>query len=237
MQDESINNQDGFNEKPTPPPLDKNQKIAAAGLAVFAVLIVILWMAQLKNNIYGPFNSPADSSQVASEAQTSDEALKVKDTDSDGLSDYDELNIYSTSPYLEDTDGDGLKDGEEVKAGTDPNCPKGKTCTGGLLDNSAAAPTASTSGATVLPDAGLNNLTAQNENLNSLLNQFNATQPTAQTTNSAGSLSSDQLGALKNIDAASLRQLLLQQGMDKATLDKISDTDLLKSFQETLSGQ
>ena len=100
MQDESINNQDGFNEKPTPPPLDKNQKIAAAGLAVFAVLIVVLWVTQLKNNIYGPFNSPAGSSQIASETQTSDEALKTKDTDGDGLSDYDELYIYSTSPYL-----------------------------------------------------------------------------------------------------------------------------------------
>lgn len=224
-----------FDERPTPPPLDKNQKIAAASLAVFGILVVVLWFAQLKNNIYGPFNAPAGQNQVATDAQTSDEALKTKDTDGDGLSDYDELNIYKTSPYLEDTDGDGLKDGDEVKAGTDPNCPKGKTCGQGLLDN-AAAQDASASGSTVSPDAGLNNLTNQNQTLNSLLNQFGATGPAAQPASGAA-LSADQLNALKNIDAASLRQLLIQAGMPQATLDKISDADLMKSYSETFNGQ
>ena len=36
------------------------------------------------------------------------------DTDGDGLSDPDELNIYLTDPLVADTDGDGLSDGEEV---------------------------------------------------------------------------------------------------------------------------
>ncbi len=221
----------GFDEKPTPPPLDKNQKIAAASLAVFGILVVVLWFAQLKNNIYGPFNAPAGQNQVATEAQNNDEVLKTKDTDGDGLSDYDELNIYKTSPYLEDTDGDGLKDGDEVKAGTDPNCPKGKTCGQGLLDNTAADQSA---GATVSPEAGLNNLTNQNGALNSLLNQFGATQPSAPPASDAN-LSADQLNALKNIDAASLRQLLIQAGMPKDALDKISDADLMKSYSETFT--
>jgi len=231
--DFELNNQDGGFEpeqKPERPPLDKNQKIAAASLAIFAVLVVILWMAQLRNNIYGPFNASTNQTQVASEEQNSDEALKTKDTDGDSLNDYDELNTYKTSPYLEDTDGDALKDGEEIKNGTDPNCPKGKICNQGLLDNPAAV---QNSGATVLPDAGLNNLTNQNDTLNSLLNQFGATQP--QSTTGTENLSSDQLNALKNIDAASLRQLLIQAGMDKATLDKISDADLMQSYGETFS--
>ena len=231
--DFELNNQGGFNEKPTPPPLDKNQKIAAASLAVFAFLIIIMWFAQLKNNIYGPFNGPINQAQIASEEENSDEALKNKDTDGDGLSDYDELNTYKTSPYLEDTDGDGIKDGEEIKGGTDPNCPQGKTCTGGLLDDSTASQDTGASGATVSSEAGLNNLTNQNETLNSLLNQFGASQP--QSTSGTENLSSDQLNALKNIDAASLRQLLLQAGMPQATLDKISDTELMKSYSETFS--
>jgi len=223
-----------FEEEPKQPPspLDKNQKIAATGLAVFAVLIIVMWFAQLRSNIYGPFNAPAGGNQVATESQNSDEALKAKDTDGDTLSDYDELNIYNTSPYLEDTDGDGLKDGEEIKGGTDPNCPKGRTCGQGLLDNTPADQGA---GATVSPDAGLNNLTNQNSALNSLLNQFGASQPTAQPANGAN-LSADQLNALKNIDAASLRELLIKAGMPKATLDKISDADLMKSYSETFNG-
>jgi hypothetical protein len=214
----------GFNQKPTPSPLDKNQKIAVAGLAVFAVLVVILWMAQLKNNIYGPFNSTTSQNQAATEEENSDVALKAKDTDGDGLSDYDELNTYNTSPYLEDTDGDGFKDGEEIKKGYDPNCPQGKTCTGGLLDNTAADQATTTN---------------SNNMANTLLNQLGATsQPGATSSaSSAANLTSDQLSALKNLDATSLRQLLLQQGMDKTALDKISDADLLKSFQETLNGQ
>lgn len=43
------------------------------------------------------------------------------DSDGDGLSDDEEINIYGTDPYNPDTDGDGLTDYEEVKIyGTDP---------------------------------------------------------------------------------------------------------------------
>ena len=44
------------------------------------------------------------------------------DTDGDGLSDGDEINIHGTSPYDTDTDGDGLTDGDEVNVhGTNPS--------------------------------------------------------------------------------------------------------------------
>jgi hypothetical protein len=39
------------------------------------------------------------------------------------------------------------------------------------------------------------------------------------------------------MDAATLRQLMIEQGMDKAMLDKISDAELMKSFEETLNSQ
>jgi hypothetical protein len=42
------------------------------------------------------------------------------DTDGDGLSDADEVNIYGTNPVLADTDGDGAGDGVEVAAGSNP---------------------------------------------------------------------------------------------------------------------
>ena len=210
-------NDSEFNNQEAPEPLNKNQKIAAASLVVFAILIIVLWAAQLRSNIYGPFNSGASGNLAATEATDQTEAQKNKDTDGDSLSDYDELNVHSTSPYLADTDSDGLSDSAEIKNNTDPNCPQGRICTASLIEETGGA-----------------DVTATNT-LNSLLNQFGAIQP--QPANGAGSLSSDQLNALKNIDAASLRQLLLQSGMDQATLDKISDADLLKSFQETLSGE
>lgn len=57
------------------------------------------------------------------------DALKTRDSDGDGLNDYDELYVYHTSPYLKDSDSDGTSDYDEVKNGTDPNCPQGKACT------------------------------------------------------------------------------------------------------------
>ena len=45
------------------------------------------------------------------------------DSDSDGVSDCDELLTYGTDPNNVDTDGDGFEDGEEVAANTNPKNP------------------------------------------------------------------------------------------------------------------
>ena len=42
------------------------------------------------------------------------------DTDGDGLTDYDEINVYGTLPDDSDTDGDGIDDGVEVGNASDP---------------------------------------------------------------------------------------------------------------------
>ncbi len=41
------------------------------------------------------------------------------DTDGDGITDDDEINVYGTDPNNADTDGDGISDGEEVLPGDD----------------------------------------------------------------------------------------------------------------------
>lgn len=43
-----------------------------------------------------------------------------KDSDNDGLKDWQEIQIYHTDPCNPDTDGDGYLDGEEVASGYDP---------------------------------------------------------------------------------------------------------------------
>ncbi|MDD6825323.1 MAG: hypothetical protein PUE12_04295 [Oscillospiraceae bacterium] len=43
-----------------------------------------------------------------------------KDSDSDGINDFDEINKYSTKPNCSDTDEDGISDLGEIKLGTDP---------------------------------------------------------------------------------------------------------------------
>jgi len=44
----------------------------------------------------------------------------VADSDSDGLTDGDEVNLHFTNPLLADTDSDGIDDGTEISNGTNP---------------------------------------------------------------------------------------------------------------------
>lgn len=55
-------------------------------------------------------------------------ALKAKDTDQDGLTDYQEIYQYYTSMFLPDTDSDGSSDFNEATTGEDALCPKGEDC-------------------------------------------------------------------------------------------------------------
>src|SRR3989338_4602783 len=89
-----------------------------------------------QENQLGTVSAP----QVNAQFTTSDEELKTKDTDSDGLSDYDELNVYGTSPYLKDSDGDSYSDKIEIDSNNDPNCPKGTECRTGLPAGAGEAP-------------------------------------------------------------------------------------------------
>ena len=80
-------------------------------------------------------NSQKNINSIATDAQLTetkvdftDPKLKVKDTDNDGLTDWDELNVYKTSPYIADSDSDGTNDGDEIKKGDDPLCAKGTNC-------------------------------------------------------------------------------------------------------------
>ncbi|HKJ39992.1 MAG TPA: hypothetical protein VJ972_14545, partial [Anaerolineales bacterium] len=59
-------------------------------------------------------DSDGDGLTNDQEAQIGTDAL-VADTDKDGLTDGDEVNLYKTNPLAMDTDEDGLLDGEEVQ--------------------------------------------------------------------------------------------------------------------------
>jgi hypothetical protein len=48
------------------------------------------------------------------------------DSDTDGLTNYQELAVYHTNPNLKDSDGDGFHDGYEVEHGYSPTNPASK---------------------------------------------------------------------------------------------------------------
>jgi len=189
--------------------LDKKQKLALGGLAFFGVLLIAIWFLKINSEIRGPLSDNlARVNSASSTALTAEEQLKNQDTDGDGLSDWDELNIYHTSPYLADSDSDGIPDGVEVANGTDPNCPQGKDC-GNI------APIVATGTSAIGAIGG---------------------DTSGAGSNLASSSSTDLVNMLSGAsDAASLRKLLIQSGMDKAELDQISDADLMKNYQTLLA--
>jgi hypothetical protein len=193
--------------------LPKPQKTAVVFLFALAILVVGFWIFQLRSHLNQPFDYGDAAENTAKEADYI-KALSGSDIDDDGLSDYDEIYTYKTSPYLEDSDSDGLSDDQEITQGTDPNCPQGKDC----------------NAAETLPD------TSDNSTVESL---FDTIPSSATSSLDASSLNTTALEqALSGlIDATSLRQLLLESGASQEVLDQISDEDLMKSYQETLASQ
>ncbi len=112
-------------------PLSREQKVGFIFVIVCGIGAVVLGGLYMWHHLAVPFVITYNGPEVQLQGQT-DSAQIVKDkktdTDGDGLSDYDEKNIYHTSPYLADSDSDGISDYTEVTTGTDPNCATGKTC-------------------------------------------------------------------------------------------------------------
>ena len=104
--------------------------MALGAVIAMAVAAVIFIPLRINRVISAPFERRSTVAfKTQSELQEERmEALKQKDTDGDGLSDYDELFIFQTSPYLADSDSDGHDDKVEIESGNDPNCPQGQTC-------------------------------------------------------------------------------------------------------------
>jgi len=115
----------------TPPAkLSKAQKMGFFLLLIFAFLAVGLGWLQIRNTLYEPFALNDTVPTILRDEVDTIDALRFRDTDQEGLTDCDVLYIYNTSPYLADTDSDGLSDSEEIAGGTNPLCPEGKDCSG-----------------------------------------------------------------------------------------------------------
>ncbi len=210
--------------------MDKNRKTAIAILGVFSVLIIAAWFLNFKQNLKNPLLYQGDviaGSNVApnlsgctgpncsaSTLNQDNLDLKLLDTDNDKISDWDELFIYGTSPYLEDTDGDGLTDYEEIFVyKTDPLCPEGQNCSG------------SSGQATTQGDStdGVKDL----ENILEGWDEYYDTDPSVEQL-------PDELQP-DNVSPEYIRGALLEGGISQEELDKISDADLMVIYQEVLA--
>jgi hypothetical protein len=116
-------------------PLSAEQKVAFAILLVLGFGGVFFGAKSFGANLMRPVQQQiaqiyeTEPLVTTSEREAIElEESKSKDTDGDGLMDYDELYVFKTSPYLLDSDSDGIDDKTEVYDGQDPNCPVGQDC-------------------------------------------------------------------------------------------------------------
>jgi len=185
--------------------LSKEQKIGLILLLIFAILAIGLGILQIRNTMYSKFAlNNAIPTNIKDQVNTVD-ALRFRDTDNDGLNDFDEMYIYSTSAYLEDTDSDGIKDKQEVDRGLNPLCAEGSDC-------SVTPEVKILSAATTTPGA---------------LGILNAQEPVAE------EAPVDLSTAIQ--DPAQVRKMLLDSGVSKTVLDKFSDKDLMAMIQEMMN--
>ncbi|MBU1148528.1 hypothetical protein KKI23_00385 [Patescibacteria group bacterium] len=121
-------------EKENQKVVQKRQNIIFGILLFFGLAAFSLGIFQISGTIGSPFQAKGDSENLEGSLITNislEEGLtqlKNRDTDQDGVNDYDELYVYNTSPYVRDSDSDGHLDKEEIETNNDPNCPVGQVC-------------------------------------------------------------------------------------------------------------
>ncbi len=187
--------------------LSETKRMAVAGtLVILGFIIIVGGLVSVGNLFTEPFNLPfAEQPDPVSEEEKARENLVTKDTDKDGLNDYDEMYVYNTSPYLSDSDSDGKNDLEEVEAGDDPNCPQGQNCYGAILD---------------LEEESQPPLAPSNEYINAIPEEDREAIKEV---------------LPKDLTSDEIRQMLKEAGLDDNILEQLSDEEILETYQQTLN--
>ncbi|MBP9864696.1 hypothetical protein KBC54_04605 [Patescibacteria group bacterium] len=215
--------------------LQKEQKISVCLLGVCGVLVVGLSLYRLQANVVEPFlvdnASIVKSKMLIGQTPADLEALQRRtDTDGDGLSDWDETNVYHTNPNLRDSCGDGVVDNIRVATGKNINCPTNQI---GIeakpVTNGDAAATGTVLGTpeamgSLYPQIAPGDLVA-------------TPKQDAPTSNDPSSIFSDSLsGSALARDPVMIRKALTGK-VEDALLQKVSDADLLKLYDEAMAIQ
>ncbi len=144
------------------------------------------------------------------------EDAKNSDLDNDGITDYDELYVYKTSPYLADSDSDGFDDRTEIFSGNDPNCPEGDSC-----------------GPVVVGAEGV--VDSKKEDVQNVLHIM----PGAKDALNAGAYDlnnqDDVKELFKNLGVDDIRKSLINSGASQEIIDSLDDATINKYFDEAIN--
>jgi hypothetical protein len=185
--------------------------------------------------------------------------LQTKDTDNDSLTDFEELYVHNTSPYLADSDSDTVTDPDELAAGTNPNCPETQACTYGPSEGTSTTTSAQnafadldptklgidTTTGTVDPavlrekllEYGISKDVLDKTDDATLLELFNQTLQggsIAGGTNSA-EVVQQQAEQILAMTLDQKRQLLVQSGLDSATVEALDEETINNLLEQAVT--
>ncbi len=185
-------------------------------------------------------------------------ALQEKDTDGDSLSDFEELYVHATSPYLADSDSDTVTDQEELAAGTNPNCPEGQACYAQESSSATTATAAEQAFADLNPaQLGIDSSTGEidPEELRKKLLEYGVPKDVLDQTDDAtllqlfkeaisgGSVQGtnplsaieQQAEAVRQLSLDEKKQLLVQSGLDSATINGLDEETINELFEQAIA--
>lgn len=194
------------------------EKLALGAVILGGIAALIFGFPYISKSIRGPLELKPRTIQTPQEQElAADTELRTKDTDQDGLHDYDEIYVWRTSAYLPDTDSDGYSDKTEIDSGNDPNCPSGRTCPRALVETplEGTASAEASGSVSASPDS------------------FIPPQTAAELFGSAsdfGNLSA----ILTSLPPDEIRALLIQYGVSKETVDALPDSTLVELYRQSI---
>lgn len=194
--------------------LSREQKTGLGMVVGFGSLALVFGVFFLWKHVASPFvvSYVGPKFLTGDEKQQQEmEALKKKDTDTDGLDDYSELYVYKTSPYLKDSDSDGTEDSTEIAQGEDPNCAPNMPC------------------ATAAADV-VNPATLQGTFAEAIADSAGAT-PAPE----ASATSVDIEATLAAMTTDQIRTLLIQAGGDAEAINALTDDQLRAALSQAIT--
>lgn len=210
--------------------LAREQKISVGILGICGIVALGFSIQRINSNIFDPFTvTKAEVQNAAAVVDSIDprERLlaesKRRDTDGDGISDYNEEKVLGTSPYLRDTDGDGSPDNTELALGQNPNCATGKNCVATQIDLSTL-PTNEFFGQSLVKESSTDQLyAAMQRGVNDSKAQLNKNS------------TSTELQPTLVRDPIEIRKILVESGKFEASeIEAITDEQLLKAYDDAL---
>ncbi|MBI4122341.1 MAG: hypothetical protein HY461_03340 [Parcubacteria group bacterium] len=219
--------------------------VVSVCLLLVGIGVLSVWQMGSRLRLDIPtFGSGAGLKEISqSILEQQDEQLRLQDSDQDGLSDYDELRVYATSPFIADSDSDGINDAAEVKAGTNPNCPPGGDCQADALagapQNTGASPYVTDDVKNLLQDPkALRNLliaAGADAELVAKLDDQTVQILAQQSLQDISGPTPEKIETLKGLPVEQIRGILRQFGMTEEDISALTDEEVQKIYNEALA--